>query len=424
MYARHDGFLGSGRAASRLHTSLVQNHVDSNMVVLSKTSADERVSGVPFSRRLFASVRHSPKLLQELPLLLIPFLAPRRACLVDLFTMNSFSKLSIPKNQFDADIVHLHLMCRNYLSVEELKKITVPIVWTHHDMSAFTGGCHYTYNVQCERYQTGCGECPILGSCKKNDISHSNIERKKRAWSDINFHMVTPSRWLAECLKNSFLFHDRHVDVIPYGLDLESFRPYDKDEARSYWKLSSSKPVILFGALYASLNRRKGFHELIASLKLLKNLWKEDAQVVFFGSQAPMRSLDLPFETTWLGHISGVDKLAMLYSAADVFAIPTLQDNLPNMVLESLACGCPVVGFRVGGVPDMVDHKQTGYIAEPYEPASLAEGINWVLELNDSDRIAMSAKARARAVRDYSFDVQAKAYIALYQKILGQPMVK
>ncbi|WP_300608580.1 glycosyltransferase family 4 protein [Methanohalophilus sp.] len=304
------------------------------------------------------------------------------------------------------DVVHLHWICGGFVPVQEIAKIKQPTVWTLHDMWAFTGGCHYSGN--CDKYKYECGSCPVLGSVKDGDLSNWVWKRKKEYWADLDFTVVTPSRWLADCAHSSSLFEDKKIEVIPNGLDLEKYKPVSKDEARMALNLPLDKNLVLFGAMNSTGDKRKGFQYLRSAINMLsENL---DFEAIVFGNAGVGDQLEIP--VNYMGRLPD-NMLNSIYSSADVFVAPSLQDNLPNTVMESLACGTPSVAFNIGGMSDMIVHKQNGYLAKPFNVEDLAQGIKWVVEQAQRKK-HLSASSRKYVETNYEIKAIAKKYSDLY----------
>jgi glycosyltransferase involved in cell wall biosynthesis len=282
-------------------------------------------------------------------------------------------------------------------------------------MWAFSGGCHY--DGECERYIEKCGSCPMLGSSKVNDLSRRIWKRKKRAWKDIDLTIVSPSTWLADCAKKSSLLKDRRVEVIHNGIDLNIFKPLQKEQARNILGISQDKKIILFGAMSATSDRRKGFKHLEKALSKLETMDHSQYMLVVVGASEPQNPLQFGFECLYAGRMYDDVTLSLLYSAADVFVAPSVQENLANTVVESLACGTPVVAFDIGGMPDLIEHKNNGYLAKPFEPEDLARGIEWILE-DEERKNRISQKAREKAVECFEIKKVAKQYLKLYKEVL------
>lgn len=395
---------GASRAAYRLHQGLLSIDAESTFYVFSKDGNDSTViEAKPSFNKILAKI--SP-LINKLPLVFYP--GRKRANFSPSFYYDN-----IPSH--NSDIVHLHWIVDGFPWIEELAKFKKPIVWTLHDMWAFAGGCHY--DEGCEKYIKECGNCPQLGSNKEHDLSRRIWQRKKEAWKNLDMIIVTPSRWLAECARSSSIFRDKSVKVIPYGLDTEIYKPSNKILAREKLSLPVDKKLILFGGMNASSDRRKGFQYLVPALNGLKKKLYKTTELVIFGSSEPAHKPDFGLKANYVGTMLDDLSLALLYSAADIFIAPSVQDNLPNTVMESLACGTPVVAFDVGGMPDMVEHTKNGYLAKPFDTEDLAKGIEWILE--DSERNEkLSEAAREKAVREYSLETQANCYLKLYEELL------
>lgn len=398
---------GAAIAAYRLLKGLQQNGIEAQMLVQSKKSNDYSVIGPQTKwQKIFGKLRPT---LDSIP---IRFYKQRKKII--------FSPAILPDNIFkkiqdiNPDIIHLHWIAGGFMKIESLAKIKRPIVWTLHDMWAFTGGCHY--DEECGKYNKNCGYCPTLGANKKNDLSFKIWKRKEKYWKNFNLTIVTPSSWLGECAKKSSLFNKMRVEVIPNGINLNRFKPIDKNIVRDILCLPKDKKLILFGALSALSDNRKGFLLLKEALKNFYSKENKDIELVIFGSSKPNDEEDLGFKTYYLGKLNDEISLAVVYSAADVMIVPSIQENLPNTIMESLACGTPVVAFNVGGISDMIDHQRNGYLAKPFDTEDLAYSIKWVLE-DDIRRKQLSRNAREKVVQEFDIVKVAKKYEDLYKDV-------
>jgi len=401
---------GAARAAYRIHKGLQEIGMNSKMLVQSKLSDDKTVIGSDNKiKKGFAKLR------------------PTLDSAVKKFFSGSsktiFSPAWLPFSDIPSriksiapDIIHLHWICDGMLRIEELKRINKPIVWTLHDMWAFTGGCHHSDG--CNRFQQDCGNCPQLNRKGKSDLSRSILRRKKKAWNGLDLTIVTPSKWLADCAKESSLFKGQRIEVIHNGLDLNLYKPVDKTFARKIWDLPINKKLILFGAMSATSDHRKGFDLLYEGLKQLSAQWSDKAELVVFGSSEPENPPDFGLPVHYLGRLYDDVSLALLYAATDVMVTPSRQDNLPNTVVESLACGTPVGAFDIGGMPDMIDHKINGYLAKSFETSDLAAGINWVLS-DENRHKELCINAGEKAVESFDIEKIAGQYAELYREVLG-----
>ncbi len=404
---RDDG--GAGRAMVRLHQGLRLEGVDSQAFVQVKTSDDSNIFSPQHALGKLSAKLKLTEHLDNLPLQLYKNRAKGH------FSV-AYVPDSIPSviESFNPDIVHLHWVNHGFVGIDSLRKFNKPIVWTMHDMWAFTGGCHYSED--CTKYTTSCGACPTLNSTNTNDLSARIWKRKKRVWKDVDMTVVTPSKWMANCAKDSSLLGQRRIEVIPNGLDTAAFKPIDRQLARHMLNLPFDKHLILFGAANPQ-DTRKGMHLLLPALRTLHtNGMNNKIELLIFGG-TPTDSIQLDFKVNYLGRLNDTISLALAYSAADVFIAPSLEDNLPNTLVESLSCGTPGVAFNIGGIPDIIEHMHTGYLARPFEPDSLAEGIQWILTENLHDeqfRRRLSDKAKQM----FGLRTQAQHYMSLYQEIL------
>ncbi len=401
---------GAARAAYRLHQGLQGIGLISQMLVQDRRSNDPNV--MVAHPKLTAEIGKLRSTLNKVPTLLYP----QRDRLI-------FSSQWVPDHlgaqvkKIAPDLINLHWFCDGYIQLETLRKLNQPLVWTLHDMWGFTGGCHYSQ--ECDRYTNSCGSCPQLHSAKDSDLSRWIWERKVKAWQNIDLTIVTPSVWLAECVKASSLLKNRRVEVIPNGIDLHQYKPINRTVAREILNLPPDKKLVVFGAMSATSDRRKGFQYLQpAFLSLSQNGWAEQIELLIFGSSAPPKPPDFGFKTHYLGYLKDDISLSLVYAAADVFVAPSIQEVGPLTVMEAMGTGTPCVGFNIGGVPDMIDHHENGYIATPFESEDLARGIAWILA--DSDRfVSLSQKARVKIEQKFTMELQARSYSKLYQEVLS-----
>ena len=398
---------GAGKATLRLHQGSIARNIDSLVLVSQKFSDSSSV----------VKPKGIISLYKKIQPLLINNLIGKLVTANNIFSVNFTPSLINQKlGNIKPDIINLHWIGWEFIRIEELKKFNVPIIWTLHDMWAFTGGCHYSQ--ECDRYTKSCGFCPQLHSNKDGDLSRWVWQRKAKAWQDMNLTIVTPSEWLAKCAKASSLFQDLPIKVIPNGLDTQKYKPIDKQLAKKLIGLSSDKQIILFGAVSATSDARKGFHLLMPALQKLKCSQKQERiELVVFGSSQPNNPPDFGFKVHYLGRLYDDISLALLYAAADVFVAPSIQDNLPNTVMEALACGTPCVAFNIGGMSDMIEHQQNGYLAQAFVDEDLATGIIWVLEDQERHR-KLSDRARKKVEQEFTLEAQASAYLRLYQGLL------
>jgi glycosyltransferase involved in cell wall biosynthesis len=403
---------GAAKSAYRLHQGLRKNHITSQMLVQSPNINDSTVCGMQQRHDVSNAVGVLRLALDHLPLKRYP---QRQR--------SGFSPQWLPDrvkshvDQFNPDIVNLHWVAEGFLRIETLPTFKQPLVWTLHDMWTFTGGCHYTQG--CDRYTQSCGTCPYLGSDLESDLSRSIWQRKARAWKSLNLTVVAPNRWMADCARASSLFKNQRIERIPNGIDTNIYRPIDRTTARTLLKLPQDKTLVLFGAANATSDPRKGFPFLQAALQDLSQAnTLQSLELVVFGASPPTQAQEFGFKTHYLGTLKDDLTLALLYSAADVFILPSTEENLANTVMEALACGTPCVAFRLGGTPDMIEHQQNGYLATPLDVTDLAQGIVWVLEQPERYQ-KLCDRARQKVEQEFTLDIQARRYHALFSDLMA-----
>ena len=403
---------GGARAAYRLNQGLQHIGVASQMLVRAKFSHDRTVI-----REKSLLTKLGPAL-SGVPLQVF---AKKSS---GMFSSQWFPDAILPKvNQLNPDVIHLHWTCNGFLKIETLAKFNRPIAWTLHDMWPFTGGCHYADD--CTRYTEACGSCPQLKSEKNSDLSRWIWQRKLGAWKDLNLAIVSPSNWLADCAKASSLFSKSRVEVVPHGLDLKKYKPIDRQFARGVLELPQDKQLIFFGASPGTTGHlRKGFHLLQPALEYLKQSgWQDKLELVVFGASPPETPVDLGFKVHYLGSFQDDTSLALMYSAADVVVVPSMQEAFGLVAAEALACGTPVVAFAATGLRDIVDHQQNGYLAQPFEASDLAKGIAWIVE--DSDRYKqLRLEARKKAEQAFDVAIQAHRYLPIYESLVKEKLAR
>lgn len=400
---------GAGKAALRLHQGLQQAGCPSRMLVSYRTGSYSHVSAGYTWRARFTRLfgPRSERLASS-------FYRRRNALHFSTAWLPSATLCKIRNEK--PGITNLHWINDGYRSIESISKTGNHVIWTLHDMWPFTGGCHYSGD--CRAFEARCGACPQLGSHSAIDLSRLNIYRKTRSWRQLSLTIVTPSRWLADMARKSTLFRDRRIEVIPNGIDLNCFRPIDQDWARSILGVKKSIQWLLFGASGGTDDPRKGFDLLRKTLTTLAedNQLKNRLGLLMFGSNRAEQELG-PFPIKNLGELNDEVSLSLAYNAADIFVAPSREDNLPNTIVEALACGTPCVAFGIGGIPDLIDHQTNGYLAEAYSTEELAEGIRWLFSSRDR-LMTLKQNARQKAERELDLDLQAARYISLFKEVL------
>jgi len=408
-----DNYGGAARAAFRLFKGLKATGGGCTMVVGHKVSDDPDVVTLgPLSaeeQACAATVR------AELDAQAAPYPMLRNPGFSPFHAERSPVGRALVNRLPAADVINLHWVREvvDYADFFSTRPAKQPVVWTLHDMHPFTGGCHYVRN--CGRYADACGCCPLLGSDDPDDLSAHVLAGKLDSLSCRTggaLHVVTPSRWLADEAQRSRLFRDLPVSVIPYGLDTELFAPHDRLAVRQAFNLPPDLRIILFVAHMLD-DPRKGLaylDEALCRLGPQPNL----GVLMVGGGEFALRA---PVVKMRAGLVDNDAMMSRLYAAADLVAVPSLEDNLPNTMLEAMASGTPVVGFTTGGVPDMVIPGETGALA----PLGDAEGLSHTLAdlLGDAGRLAeMGRLARARIEREHTLAVQATRYRDLYRSLI------
>lgn len=399
---------GAARAAFRLYRSLRVIGVDASMFVQKKTGRDLHVYGGRTKlEKGFAQIRPA---LDALPLCVYKNRRPVYFSPSWIPTNTAIGRI----NSSDADVVHLHWVCGGFLRPSDIAKIRKPIVWSLHDNWAFTGGCHLIWD--CEKYLTHCGACPILGSSINRDLSYYQFEQKLKYYPRSNIRsIVCLSKWLEDRAKASKIFEGFDIRCLPNPIDTNVYSPLSQELARSLLRLSPDKKLIAFGAMSATSDVNKGFGKLIDALS---RLHLDDVELVVFGAEAPETAPDFGFPAHYIGQLYDDLSLRVVYSAADVVVVPSLQENLSNVIMESLSCGTPVVAFNAGGNSDLISHLKNGYLAERFDSDDLAKGVRWVLDHPEVDDI--KANARNGVLEHFEMKHVAERYYRLYSEVLGR----
>lgn len=402
---------GAAIAAYRTHQSLRRVGVDSTMWVNRKLSDDWTVKS-PASGKPVSHVRSL--LGTRLPELL------RRDAENEYRSYNWIpSRWARKLNRSDAELVHLQWVNCETLSIRNIAQIEKPKILTMQDMWAFGGAEHYTYE---ERWKCGYSKESKPSSVKGLDMDRLVWLSKQKHWSK-PFQLVAISTWLADCVRQSSLFGDWPVVVIPNPVDTQFWKPLDMQVARSAFNLPVDKKIVLFGALGGTMNQRKGYSFLEAALAKIK-LKRDDIHLVVYGQSEPQNKLETQFPITYVGRLSDPAAICLLNNAADVFVNPAIQEAFGQTASEAHASGLPVVAFEGTGIADIVDHKNTGYLAQLEQADDLAKGIMWVLDRVGDETAGeegtLSANARKRAVSKFSYEVVGQQYLKLYEQVLAQ----
>ena len=405
---------GAAVAANRLMEALNNNGVKAKMLVRDKETDQITVVGLKQSLMrqwgflwersvVFWHLHFSKKHLFEIDI---------ANCGTDITRMREFK---------EADVIHLHWINQGFISLKIVRKILdsgKPVVWTMHDIWPATGICHYTRG--CKHFKTRCYSCQLLpGKGGETDLAYKTWEAKRRMIKGQNIHFVTCSRWLEGEARQSALLVGQQVVSIPNAIDTHVFTRCDKTNARMAANLPLDKKIILFVSQKVT-DVRKGMEFFVEALEKLvasSPETKDNTVVAVLGGHAEDVVEKLPLKAYPLGYVSEEKLIVNIYNAADVFVLPSLEDNLPNTIMEAMACGVPCVGFKVGGIPEMIDHLRNGYVAKFRDSDDLAKGIQWVT--SGADGINLSDNCLKKVLASYSQHSVALKYIEVYNQALA-----
>lgn len=379
---------GAAKAAYRIYESVKQQGVDAIYVYKYKDGEESKsiipkIDAIP--KYLFSNNRK------------IPFST----------SIFSFGGQKLIK-KYNPDIVHLNYINMGMFSIKEIGQINKPVVWTIHDSWAFTGGCHLPND--CQRYKNSCGNCPALESKKTDDLSNFVFNQKLKYWKGKNIHLVCPSKWIMSKAKESPLFEKDNIHLIHNPINTDIFKPMDKRISKQKYNLRADKHYILFGAINPFEDPNKGFHLLIESLKRVKT---PNIELLVFGSQTNIPKIKSKFPIKNIGFVKNENDLAYLYSAVDITVNTSISENLPNTIIESLACGTPCIGFRIGGIPDIINNKILGKVVSPFNVLEFASSIDSEIGKESINKKEISNNIEKR----FGYNTISKEYLSLYQSL-------
>lgn len=405
---------GAAVAANRLKDALNNNGVKAKMLVRDKETDDITVVGLPRSLRLRFNF-----LWERLCIYLRLHFSKQHLFEIDI--ANAGADITTLPEFKEADVIHLSWINQGMLSLRGIRKILAsgkPVVWTMHDIWPATAICHYSH--QCNYFQSSCKHCYLLpGGGGDGDLAASVWRKKRNMLKGGNIFFVSCSRWLESQAKQSALLTGQHVTSIPNPIDTHVFCRRDKAEARHRVGLPEGKKIILFVSQRVT-DKRKGMDYFIDAVKLWADRQperKQDTAIAILGGHSEEVARLLPLPAFPLGYVSDEKTIVDVYNAVDTFVLPSLSDNLPNTIMEAMACGVPCVGFKVGGIPEEIDHLKNGYVARFRDVDDLAYGMNWVLFESDYEDI--SRRALAKVARNYSQQSVAMRYIEVYNQALA-----
>ena len=397
---------GAAVAANRLMKALINHGVKAKMLVRDKDTDSLTVVGLPKSPML-----HWHFLWERLVIFVRSRFSRKHLFEIDL--ANTGSDITrLPEFQ-EADVIHLHWINQGMLSLGSIRKILQsgkPVVWTMHDIWPATAVCHLT--LGCRSFTTACKSCRLLPG--GSSLAQSVWRKKQRLHEDGNIHFVACSHWLEQEAESSALLKGQKVTCIPNPIDTHIYKKGNKEEARQRLGLPLDKKLILFASQRVT-NENKGMSYLIDACRLTK--CQTLCEVVILGGHAEEVVDQLPMKAHPLGYVNDEQRIIDVYNAADVFVLPSLSENLPNTIMEAMACGVPCVAFKVGGIPEEIDHLKNGYVAAYRDAADLAKGITWVLQ--EADYESLSQNAVHKVVQCYSQQSVAVRYLDVYQQVMA-----
>ena len=401
---------GAAVAANRLMKALINHGVKAKMLVRDKETDSLTVVGLPKSPRL-----HWQFLWERLVIFVRCRFSRKHLFEIDLANTGS-DITGLPEFQ-EADVIHLHWINQGMLSLGSIRKILQsgkPVVWTMHDIWPATAVCHLTLGCNC--FTTACKSCRLLPA--GSSLAQTVWRKKQRLLEEGNISFVACSHWLEKEARSSALLQGQKVSCIPNPIDTHIYKNGNKEEARQRLGLPLDRKLILFASQRVT-NENKGMAYLIDACHQLGNLTNCQTlcEVVVLGGHAEEVVEQMPMKTHPLGYVNEEQRIVDVYNAADVFVLPSLSENLPNTIMEAMACGVPCVAFKVGGIPEEIDHLKNGYVAAYRDAADLAKGIAWVLQ--EADYEALSQNAVHKVAQSYSQQSVALKYLDVYHQAMA-----
>lgn len=395
---------GAARGAYWLHNGLVDEGINSKLLISGKVNVDDDLI-VSLSGKKISRVKSIVR--SQIDPLILKFYKNKKENIFSTgFVGYDFTKTEEYKQ---ADIIHLHWVNAGFMNIKHLSKINKPIIWTLRDMWPLSGGCHYS--LDCERFKIGCGSCPQLGSSRLKDLSRLVIYRKLK-YIPADLTVVGISHWLTQEAKRSLVFKKHKCITIANNIDVSGFELLDKNVARKILGIKTHKKLILCGSTNLK-DFYKGFKKYLEALKYLDS---DKIMLCFFGKFDEKIIEGFNFEYKSFGYLNDNISLNLVYSAADVFVAPSIQEAFGKTLAEAQCSGTPVVCFDCTGPKDIVDHKITGYKAKPFQSEDLAFGINWIIKHPNPGQLAKAA--RDKVLREFDSHVVAKKYIKLYNEVV------
>ena len=400
---------GAAIAANRLMEALRKNGIKAQMLVRDKQTDQLTVTSIPTSWILTVKF-----LWERFVIWINNRLSRHNLFMVDI--ANTGTDITQLFEFRQADVIHLHWVNQGFLSLKDIDLILKsgkPVVVTMHDMWYFTGICHHAGT--CTKYRTKCGQCPLIYGIPGNDLAQNVFNQKRRIFNRSKIVFVGCSQWIASLCRTSRITAGQTILSIPNPIDADTFTPADKSRCRQERHLPADKYLILFCSRRIT-DPYKGFQQLADACTIIKEKMPHLAErlgVVVLGEESDKIKAQIPLEVYPIDYLTGQKEIVQLYNAVDLFVTPSLQENLPNTIMEALACGTPCVGFQIGGIPEMIDHKQNGYVAKYRDAEDFACGIEWCLQPEHYQ--ALSDSARQKVLDNYSELQVTHKYLEVYE---------
>ena len=395
---------GAGRATLRIHKSLLEIGINSEMWVnVSKTNEKTVIHPENKIEKFLIFLRRNSKK---------PLLKLLRTKNQILHSPSILPSSWIKKiNDSDADVVNLHWIQHEMLSISDISKIKKPIVWTLHDMWGFCGAEHISWD---DRWQLGYSNINRPSHESGFDLNKWTWLRKVKYWKN-PIQIITPSAWLTDCVKKSKLMQSWPCKTVPNLIDTEIWKPADKNFVRKELNFPKNDFILAFGSFHANQEHHKGFDLLLEALQKVQNANLIKFHLIIFGQKKTQKklSLNIPFHD--LGYLNDA-KLQKLYSAVDAVVVPSRIESFSQVASEASACGTPVVSFNTSGLKDVIIHHFTGYLAKKFDTDDLSKGIEWVLKNSETKQLGYNA--RKHVINNFSSKVVAKKYFEIYQEVL------
>lgn len=401
---------GAARAALRLHAEFTQMGHTSRMLVGSRRKNLPEIAEVPARQTSWQKTRFR---------LVNRFEAATGLQYLVQPWQNEFLRHPYTR---EAQVINLHNLHSGYFPYRMLPRLSrsLPIVWMLHDLWAFTGHCGYPNLYGCERWKTGCGQCPALRDYPplSRDTTAFLWRTKRRVYRRSAITLTTPSQWMVEFVRQSPLLGHCEVHCIPHGVDTTTYTPSSKAAAREKLGLPADAKIVLFSAFDAFL-RRKGGVYLFEALQRLTSEGMKDLLLVTVGQNQDTIGPKYGFPVRALGRIRDEQSMALCYSAADIYVGPSLAETFGLVFSEAMACATPVIAFAGTGASEVVRHMETGYLARFQDTEDLTHGIRLLLE-DANLRDTCGRRGREVAEQEYTLGLQARRLVALYELVIAQ----